>query len=529
MAFRELRMTDIREVLRRWQTGASTRSIALDGVADRKTIARYVRAAEECGVSASSQLDDETIARIAKVVSGHLEGRPLSDHWAALAGVREQMQAWLLGKEPLQLTRVHELLAREGILVPYTTLRRYAHRELGWRKPKTTVRLSDPEPGQEAQVDFGEMGRITTAVGLQRLWVLVVTLSWSRYMFVYPSLDQTLTTVCDGLDAAWRFFGGVVARIVPDNPTTIVVRADRTDPRIHPSFAEYADSRGFLVDPARVRHPQDKGKVESNVRFVRERWFKGELFEPGIESIRKHAEVWCREVAGARIHGTTRRVPWEEFHGVEQARLRPAPSAPFDVPDWLDAKVHPDHHIQVKKALYSVPHLYAERRAKVRVRVDRKTVRIYFRNDLIKTHPRVETGQRSTDASDYPIGKAAFATRSLDALVARGCEQGEAVGEFIERLLEGPLPWTRMRQAYALIRLCEKYGAPRVNEVCRRSLDFDVLETGRVERMLRTAQKLETAEQKDNKLVRLSSASRFARPQESFRTVAVGGKEGDEQ
>jgi hypothetical protein len=103
------------------------------------------------------------------------------------------------------------------------------------------------------------------------------------------------------------------------------------------------------------------------------------------------------------------------------------------------------------------------------------------------------------------------------------------VGEFIERLLEGPLPWTRMRQAYALIRLCEKYGAPRVNEVCRRSLDFDVLETWRVERMLRTAQKLETAEQKDNKLVRLSSASRFARPQESFRTVAVGGKEGDEQ
>lgn len=348
-------------------------------------------------------------------------------------------------------------------------------------------------------------------------------------MFVYPTFDQKLPAVCDGLDAAWRFFGGVVVRVVLDNASAMVVRAHATDPRINPSFLEYANARGFFVDPARVRHPKDKPRVESNVRYIRERWFKGERFGPNIYEIRAHAERWCRDVAGARIHGTTQRVPREEFETAEQSRLLPAPTEPFDVPEWCDAKVHPDHHIQVKKALYSVPHLYTERQAWVRVRIDRQTVRIYFRNEVIKVHPRMKSGERSTDPNDYPTGKAVYATRSIERLVRRAHDKSQIVGSYAERLLEGPLPWTRMRQAYALLRLCDKYGTDRVNEVCRRSLDFDVVDVPRIERMLRAAQRLEDAGDKARKVVRLPP-SKFARSQDSFRTVAAVAKpEGEER
>jgi hypothetical protein len=225
-----------------------------------------------------------------------------------------------------------------------------------------------------------------------------------------------------------------------------IVRADAKDPGINPSFSEYAQSRGFFVDPARVRHPRDKARVENQVPFVRERWFAGESFSDDLVLLRASAEQWCRDVAGKRIHGTTRRVPREVFEGEERGTLLPAPEAPFDVPRWTDVKVHPDHHVQVARSLYSAPTAYVGKR--LRARLDRKTVRLYLRGELIVCHQRVAPGKRSTDPNHYPSGKAPYATRSVDALIARARALGEHVGVYTERLLAGPLPWTRMRQAY---------------------------------------------------------------------------------
>jgi hypothetical protein len=155
----------------------------------------------------------------------------------------------------------------------------------------------------------------------------------------------------------------------------------------------------LFVDPARVRSPKDKPRVENQVPYVRESWFDCETFA-SLDDARESAERWCREVAGARVLGTTRQVPAELFEAVEKPTMKPAPTTPFDVPDWIDkAKVHPDHHIQVAHALYSVPTRYLRRH--VRVRADRS----------IKVHPRKPPGGRSTDVADYPAEKAAYAPR----------------------------------------------------------------------------------------------------------------------
>src|SRR5262249_60704874 len=134
--------------------------------------------------------------------------------------------------------------------------------------------------------------------------------------------------------------------------------------------------RGMFVDPARVRSPKDKPRVENQVTFVRESWFDGEHFT-GLAHARESAATWCREIAGTRVHGTTRKVPWDVFEAVERAEMMPPPETLYDVPLYVDkAKVHPDHHIQVAQALYSVPNPYL--RKYVRVRADRKVVKIYF-------------------------------------------------------------------------------------------------------------------------------------------------------
>jgi hypothetical protein len=147
--------------------------------------------------------------------------------------------------------------------------------------------------------------------------------------------------------------------------------------------------------------------------------------------------------------------------------------------------VHPDHHIQVARALYSVPTLYLHKH--VRVRADKKLVKIYFGTELIKVHERKPPGGRSTDTRDCPVGKAHYALRGVDALVARAKEKGVNIGVCAERLLAGPLPWTRMRQAYALLRLCEKYGDGRVEATCQSALAFDVVDVVRITRMLKIA------------------------------------------
>lgn len=522
MSFRELSMIDVKEVLRRWQAGQSARQMAREGVVGRRTAARYLDAAKELGVTPDTELAEELI----RAVAGRVQDRPApepSEMRLVLDQQRPRIESWLQLDPPLTLIRVQELLVRDGVSIPYTTLRRYAHEELGWKERGPTVLVDDPPPGEEAQIDFGEMGYVATSEGRRRkLWVLIVTLSMSRYQFVWPTFRQTIEALCEALDAAWRFFDGVVERVVLDNMSAAIVRADAKDPGVNPSFAEYAQARGFFVDPARVRHPQDKPRVENQVPYVRERWFAGESFSDDLSLLRSSAERWCVEVAGARIHGTTRRVPREVFEMEERTHLAPAPTTPFDVPRWTRAKVHPDHHVQIAYALYSVPTQY--RGQQVRVRVDQKTVRIYAGNTLVKTHPRVAPGKRSTDTADYPVGTAPYARRSVDGIIAKGREQGEHVGIYAERLLAGPLPWTRMRQAYGLLRLCERYGADRVDALCARALGFDVIDVPRIERMLKAARAAEDTAP-TGKVVLLPT-SRFARDPASFATIKPSPKGG---
>jgi transposase len=524
MSYRELIMIDVKEVLRRWMAGQSNREIAKATGVNRKTVARYVAMAKALGVGSEHALDDNAVHAVAQAVQARPEVSP-SEEWAEVARHRERISEWLMRKRPLRLRKIHTLLVRDGVSASYATLRRYAMTELGWSKKQPTVRLEDPPPAQEAQVDFGQMGIILDAeTGKHRkLWVLIITLSFSRYMFVWPTFAQTTEVVCDALDRAWRFFGGVPHTIIPDNMKAIVRTPDALSPVLVEAFVDYVQARGFFVDPARVRSPKDKPRVENQVPYVRESWFDGETFA-SLEDARQSAEHWCREVAGARVHGTTRRVPRECYEAEEKVAMLPPPTEPFDVPLWAEAKVHPDHHIQVRRALYSVPTRYLHR--KVRVRVDRTLVRIYLGAELIKVHPRKQPGGRSTDPSDYPADKAAYALRSVDAALDRARQRGEHIGLFAERLLGGPLPWSRMRQAYALLRLCDKYGDGRVEALCQSSLAFDVVDVHRLTRMLKSATKPPAPDSSGGRVVQLRSP-RFARSADQFETRGTSKKEGN--
>ena len=506
MSYRELSMIEVKEILRRHAAGHSLRQIARETGMDRKTVRRYVLAA------GPQEPDDGVLQRVVQEV----QGRPLpppSEPRKALVAHREQIVSWLFPKDrsvrPLRLTKVHTLLQRKGLEVTYATLCRWAHDELHWREREPTVRVDDPKPGQEAQVDFGKMGPIPDPKtgGPRQLWCLVVTLTFSRMQFAWPTFEQTTETVCEGLDAAWAFFGGMPASVLIDNAKAMIIKANATAPRVNDAFNDYAQHRGIFIDTARVRHPKDKPRVENQVPYVRESWFDGESFSD-IEDARRRAEEWCR-IATSRVHGTTRQVVNEHYTRDEKPVMLSAPTERFDVPLWTHAKVHPDHHLQVQHALYSVPTRYIGRT--VRVRSDRLTVRVYLGGELIKMHPRVGPGQRSTDTNDYPEGKAGYATRNFQDIIKNAQKEGPNIGTYAERLFDRPLPWTTMRQGYQLLRLCKTYGPAKVDAVCQRALGFDVIDVPRIGRMLKQALKAEDAAEQQGTLRKLPREPRFAR------------------
>jgi hypothetical protein len=521
MSFREVAVHEVREVLRLWLRGEGDRAIARLAVVDRKTVKRYVCAGIGCGVvrdGGEEQLTDEVIGLVCERVRPHrCDGHGAG--WATLKASHDELKIWLVD-DGLTVVKAHDLLTRRGVIVAQRTLHRYALEVLGVGRSArgVTVRVADGEPGQELQVDFGKMGLIgDPASGRRRVvWALIFTAVFSRHCFVWLAFRQTTETVIAGFEAAWKFFGGVFAVVIPDNMATIVDTADALDPRFNQAFIEYAQARGFVVDPARVRTPTDKPRVERQVPFVRNSMFAGECFVD-LGDAQRHAEQWCRTRAGLRIHGTTQCRPAELFALEEQAKLLPAPTAPYQLPVYATPKVHRDHHVEVAKALYSVPGNLIGRR--VNATATGELVRIFHRGELIKVHPRQRPGGRSTDPADLPDGTSVYALRDIDHLRRIAATHGRAVGDYATALLDTPLPWTKMRQVYALLGLVKRWGAERVEAACARALEAEAVSVALIGRMIERATENDTTATPPASTPRPSTSTRFARDPSHFATT----------
>jgi Integrase core domain len=527
VAFREVGVHEVKEVLRLWLRGEGFRSVARLARVDRKTVRRYVAAAQACGLDRAGgegQLGDELLSVVAERVRPHrADGH--GPGWALLAAHHGRLEELL--DAGLTVVKAGELLAREGVVVPQRTLHRYALEVVGHgRGRRPTVRVADCEPGAECQVDFGKMGLLEDPQAGRRRVVhaLIFTAVYSRHMFVWLSFRQDLAAVIAGCEAAWAFFGGVFQVIIPDNMATIVDQAHPLEPRLNQAFAEYAQDRGFVVDPARIRRPADKPRVERMVQFVRGSFFAGESFTTGLPGAQRAAEAWCTGRAGQRIHRTTRCRPAELFAAEEAPRLAPAPVFGYDLPVYASPRVHRDHHIEVAKALYSVPGSLIGRR--VDVRADSKLVRVYHRGELVKTHPRQQPGRRVTDPADLPEHTAAYAMRDIGYLQRLADESGPAIGAYAAALLDHPLPWTRMRQVYALLGLARKWGSGRVEAACARALEAEAISVPLIGRMLERG--TEATRPPHTPPLPGMPASRFARDASHFAVAAPPAGPGGE-
>ena len=358
MAFGEVAVTEIREVLRAWLSGTGLRRVAEQAGVDRKTARRYVEAAVGAGLdrdAGAGQLTDELIGQVAQQVR---PARP-GGHgmaWEQLEACHEDIEAHV--KAGLSVVKIGILLERRGVVVPYRTLHRFAVERCGFGKTAATVRVADGEPGAECQLDFGYLGLLADPVTGQRRKVhaLIFTACYSRHMFVWLTFSQTLTALIAGSQAAWEFFGGVFKVLIPDNASAIVADADAVNPRFYRRVAG-------LRPALRLRHRRRPGPVAERQaprrarRPVRARQLLRRRGLPSLAGAQDQAVAWCAGTAGMRIHGTIQARPAEVFAAREAAALLPRPAA-YDVPLFSTVKVHRDFHIEIGRSLYSAPKEY---------------------------------------------------------------------------------------------------------------------------------------------------------------------------
>jgi hypothetical protein len=331
------------------------------------------------------------------------------------------------------------------------------------------LRLAPREPGEEAQIDYGQLGRwADPSTGARHvIWAFVMVLCCSRHMFVRPviRLDQHAWTECHV--AAFEFFGGVPARLVPDNLKTGVDRPDLYDPKINRSYAELAAHYGCLVDPARSRKPRDKPQVERPMPYIRDSFWRGREFG-SLARMQTEAGRWCREVAGMRacrpLEGAR---PLAVFDVLEKGTLAPLPAGGFVLAEWRTAKVGPDIHASVAKVLYSIPWRHIGKT--LDVRLTPSMVQFFDCGELVKTHPRKARGKQ-TDLADYPPEKVAHFMRTPAWCRRQAAAIGPACTQVIEELMaEGAL--YRLRAAQGVIGLAEKHDSARLEAACARAIE----------------------------------------------------------
>jgi len=466
---RKYTMPKIREVLYQHAKGNSQRLISRSLNISRDTARKYIEFAKQEGFN--SLISDAELNKIAVKVENELyknESLQKASAMSTLSKYEREITGWLEHRS-ITHTQIQRLLLAEGVKVSARSINRYIDKVFP-KTPSSTIHITT-EPGQEGQVDFGHVGEMRDSSGKNRkLYVFVMTLSHSRYRYVEFTFSQDQVSWARLHINAFKFFGGVPARIILDNLKAGVIKSDIYDPTLNETYSELSRFYGFTIDPAKAYTPEHKGKVERSIRIVREQLIAGKLYQT-ISQANAEAIKWCKNEISHRVCSTTGAKPIDLFISEEKQCLLDMKSGLFDMPIWSTCKVHKDHHFIAIKNFYSVPTKYIGK--EITVRIGLNTVSAYFKHQIIKTHPRNhDTGKWITDEKDYPKSALHHLENTPEKCLSSSKIIGDATYQVIEKVLSsgGRID---LRKAQAILRLAEKYSNDRLESACLRAVAYD--------------------------------------------------------
>jgi hypothetical protein len=271
--------------------------------------------------------------------------------------------------------------------------------------------------------------------------------------------------------------------VVLDNLKAAIVHASVHDPVVQRAYRECAAHYGFRIDPNPPRTPHLKGKVEQGgVHYVKRNFLAGREPAP-IDELNAKLRTWCIEVAGQRVHGTTKARPLDRFEQLERAALRPLPRVPYDLAVRKQATLYRDCHVVFEGSYYSAPCRLVGQT--LWVRGGTRTVELFTADhQLVATHDRAtQPGARQTILAHLPPYKVRGLVASRETCRTQAASLGPATTELVGRLLDHR-PEDRLKMAQRVLALVEPYGAERVERACARAVHFGTPEYPTLKRIL---------------------------------------------
>jgi transposase len=255
------------------------------------------------------------------------------------------------------------------------------------QRPKMEARLRVRTiPGEQAQADWGHFGKIKFGNAERKLYGFVLTLSWSRHIFLRFYVNQGTANFQRGHIDAFEFFGGRLTHdILYDNLKSVVL--ERIGKAIHfnPEMLGFVAHYRYKPVPVEKAMPEHKGRVERGIRYVRSSFWPARKFRD-LEDLNVQALAWCMEEAGEREWVQDKSLTVLQAFEQEKPYLMAVPEAPYVVYDRKEVHIGKTPYARFDLNDYSIPAEHVRKTLSVFATLE--TVRICDGVSEIATHKR---------------------------------------------------------------------------------------------------------------------------------------------
>lgn len=302
-----------------------------------------------------------------------------------LDAYRDQIDSFLKDYPRLQAPVVLQRLRKAGFDGRITIVRTYLHKkrmESGNLPGRQAFIRFESAPGKQMQIDWGHFDSLAYGTSKRKLYALVVTESYSRMLYIQFTHSQKQEDLHQGLLNALQFFGGSPEEIVVDNMLTAVTERCGHVIRFNDTFLDFL--RVFKIVPVacNVRSPQEKGKVERSIQYVRQNFWPLRSFSD-LMDVQNQVNQWRDAVANVRVHQTTGEKPRERFALV---KLRDLPERLPDCRETEKVLVHKDFAVIFDGNQYTAPPWTVGKH--LTLKADHTTVTLYHLQKQITAHYR---------------------------------------------------------------------------------------------------------------------------------------------
>jgi transposase len=252
----------------------------------------------------------------------------------------------------LRATRIYAMIRDRGYIGSVGQLRRAVARMRP--QPREAFLQLETFPGEQGQVDWAHFGPVMVGRAKRALSCFVMTLSYSRALYLEFFFDQTMENFLRGHVHAFGFFNGQPRVILYDNLKSAVLERRGNAIAFHPRLIELSAHYHFVPRPCQVRAGNQKGRVERAIRYVRESFWAGRTFT-SLAECNRQTWLWRDQVAHPRPWpGGDHRTVADVFEE-ERSRLLPHAAHPFPTERIEPVRSAKTIYVRFDLNQYSIP------------------------------------------------------------------------------------------------------------------------------------------------------------------------------